>query len=288
MIYEFIQTYKEINSISRPGPHDHEAWKVIAAQAHVIYHPHSQTAQQQSQQIPFDLCEGDSLAYLCVRWPLHQPAWLPECTLSLEDWPCGFSTLPPAVNPMPAMASELYILSSPEHCHQPTLSTPPPRWWLATLSLRSPCSLQDRPGPTGVFLPLVLDPDVWTQCRMCERVCGRPKAGTPSSLCPTWGHPGVWRTFLSTCIFPSPKAKPVSLPATCPGNSAVSRTLSAPSFPQLLPSEADPTLHYVGAMSSVGLLRLVLILLKEKWRHIWLNVHSGSQACWWDLLVDWM
>lgn len=213
---------KKINSISRPGSHDHEAWKVIAAQAHTSLKAklHTKASRFHVIYVSGTPGHGYMLGGLCIS------ELASKCTLSLEDWPCGFSTLPPGVNTVPAMASEPYILNSPKHCHQPTLSRPPPRWWLDTLSLKSPCSLQDRPGPPGGFLPLVPDPGVWTQRRMWERECGRPKARTPSSLCG-----GAWGTFLSTCIFPSPKAKPVCLPATCPGNSSVSRTLSSPPSP---------------------------------------------------------
>lgn len=120
-----------------------------------------------------------------------------------------------------------------ERCHQHSLLWQASRWWLDTSSLRSPYSLQ---GWLGALLRAywsIPRSDVWTQHRMWESVCGRPKAGTPPSL--SVFHPGRPRRmrnqFSPACVFRRPEAKPVCLPTTCPGNLTLLFTQSSPHHP---------------------------------------------------------
>lgn len=103
-------------------------------------------------------------------------------------------------------------------------------------------SLQDQPA-AGVFLPLVPDPDVWTQHRIWEGVCGRPKVGAPSrlSVLPEETQAHEEPILSSLCLLPSKSQSSLHL-YSLSRNSVILFAPPYPLSPQLLLSGADPTL----------------------------------------------
>lgn len=148
-----------------------------------------------------------------------------------------------------------------EHCHQLPQFKPPPTCCLDTLSVRSPCSLHDRPAVSpracGLVLPLGPDPHMWSQHRMWVCVVGLELGHLLASVPP--GEAQACEELVLSSLYLLP---PYNL--SWEFNTPV-HTLTPPDPPpQLLPSGADPTLD----MRELYLTRWVLILLTEKWRHI--------------------
>ena len=162
--------------------------------------------------------------------------------VSLAHWPCGFGIVPLGVNPVPGCGVSQTSWALAQHCGQPSWLRQVPRWWLDTFSLRSHCSLQDRPDapPRACWSISLSGPRA--RCvdpsQNVRGVYSKPKAGMASYLCP-------WEPVLSSLHLPLPKAKSVSLPTTCPGNLTLLFTHSSSHLhpaTQLLPSGADPPL----------------------------------------------
>lgn len=114
-------------------------------------------------------------------------------------------------------------------------------------------------GPAGVFLSLVPEPDVWTHHRMWG-VC-------TVSLKLEWLLTSAPENQFSLACKSQISVPPHHL--SWKFNTPVHTLfLSPPSGHPASSIWGRPSPRYAGAQSSVGLLRLVLKLLKEKWRHI--------------------